>query len=262
MKRLILRWLGGSGGDTLLYILNKQNKFYTNVSFPSTDLSDKDSTPTKGSANKEYPTFDNSRNYDAKPFIDDLKALSKRTNSFIIKQHFANDDIDRKIGQLVDIVNVGFDLNFLPFVVRANLQKTETVNNRNHPEKTYLDETLRKINTKLTPEQTYALTIWNLVIHNKEIMEKFRLSTSPLMLNNFFHDPGKIENFFKDKGFALNLDAQYFRNWKKRNTNLLSSNRFQNYLKNMQFDYTDKNLDLTERYVFLALSGKKFQYLV
>lgn len=261
MKGLILRWLGGSGGDTLLYILNKQNKFYTNVSFPSTNLSAKDSTLTKGSADNDYPTFDNPRNYDASLFIDDLKALSKKTKAFIIKQHFANADIDRKIGQLADIVNVGFDLSFLPFVVRANLQKTETVNHRDDPGKTFLDETLKKINDKLTPAQADLLTIWNLVIHNKDTMEKFKLPESPIMVNNFFHDPSTIEACFKNKGYDLDLDIEYFNDWKRRNSDLLPSTKYQTYLKNQHYNFDDKDLDIVERYVFLALSGKKFQFL-
>lgn len=261
MKGIILRWLGGSGGDTLLYILNEQNNIFTNVSFPNKTLTIKDSTLTKASINKEYSTFNDPFNRNADPFINDLKNLAKKTKSFIIKQHFADNDIDRKVGYLADIINIGFDYQFLPFVVRANLQKTETLKNRNHPEKTYLDETLKKITGKLTPGQTDALTIWNLVIHNKVTLEKFALSVSPLRLNDFFHDSKRIEKFFKSKGFSLNLDTEYFSIWKKRNSNLLPSIEYQNYLNNNNFNYKDKELNIVERYVLLALSGKKFQFL-
>ena len=261
MKGIVLRWLGGSGGDTLLYTLKKQNKLYTNVYFPSEDLSDKDKTIIEVSTDKEYPTFDNAENYDADPFIIDLKSLSKKTKSFIIKQHFAGEDLDRKMKDVAEILNVGFTLEFLPFVVKANFHKTHTVKKRDHPEKTHLDETLKKINSKLTPAQADSLTIWNLVIDNKNIMEKFKLPESPVMLDNFFHDPASIEKCFKDKGFNLNLGTEYFRNWKNRNSDLLPSAEYQTYLKNQNYNFKDKELDIVERYVFLALSGKKFQFL-
>ena len=57
------------------------------------------------------------------------------------------------------------------------------------------------------------------------------------------------------------FDTEYFHLWNKINLPLLPSDQYKEYLKSKQYNYQDKSLNLVERYIFLALSGRNFQFL-
>ena len=92
-------------------------------------------------------------------------------------------------------------------------------------------------------------------------MKKFNLESSPLKLIDFFNNTDNVGNFFKAKGLQLDLKSDYFVNWLEKNKKFIPNKKYQDYLKDKNYQFDDKSLDIIERYVLLALSNGKFRFL-
>lgn len=255
---ILLRWVGGAGGDTLCHLLSSQNNLYINATFHG--ITEDGQTSAWSKLDDEYPSFYkfsrhiNTKN-DTDSFKQDILKLVDKKIPFVIKHHLFDKDFDRDIQEYVHIVDIGIDLDILPFVVRSNLEKTTTM------ELTYLDDNLKKIIGKFNDEQKQKIVIWNVIQNDMRLMKKFNLESSPLKLIDFFNNTDNVGNFFKAKGLQLDLKSDYFVNWLEKNKKFIPNKKYQDYLKDKNYQFDDKSLDIIERYVLLALSNGKFRFL-
>lgn len=263
MKKLVFRWLAGAGGDTVLYLLSTQNDVYMNI---TPHLNNYDIRT--GGSDKMDPAYPHLVKGNKTPqkeytnlFVNEIKRLSKEKQSFIIKSHYFYKEFDEQLKDIVNIVDLGFDQVYLPFVVNSNIIKTDTVEWSKLPDKTFLDPTLWKLLEKASPHEHKSVITWCVVKNHLECIRKYNLDQSPVLVNDMFERPNLTEEYFKSQGYNLSFDTEYFHLWNKINLPLLPSDQYKEYLKSKQYNYQDKSLNLVERYIFLALSGRNFQFL-
>jgi len=264
-KRLVMRWMGGSGGDTLCYLLSADNEgVYTNTSHHGMSKNGKTLTWSKFDA--EFPTlykFSQNKHEinDVDNFERDIVNLSKKRIPFVVKHHFYNKEMDNRIKQYADLIDIGINYTMLPFVVRANLEKTSTLENLYSNDFTHLDTNLKKIMPKLDNDQRKKVVVWNLIKDIMNTINEFDLSKAPVQLENFFNNTYQLKSFFQSKGFHLNFDNDYFKLWLEKNKLLLPDDKYKRYIKDRNYQYSDTDIGIIERYVLLALANEKFQFL-
>lgn len=255
---ILLRWIGGAGGDTLCHLLSSQNDVYMNATFYG--ITEDGQTSAWSKLDNEFPSFykfskHTNKNEDIDSFKHDIIKLSEKKIPFIIKHHLFDKDFDRELQEYAHIVDIGINLDVLPFVVKSNLEKTSTM------ELTYLDDNLKKIISKLDDKQKQKIVIWNVVQNDIRLMKNFDLVNSPLQLGDFFHKTENVGNFFKTKGLKLDLKSKYFIDWLEKNKKFQPNKKYQEYINNKNYQFDDDSLDMVERYVLLALSNGKFRFL-
>jgi hypothetical protein len=257
-KGILIRWIGGAGGDTLCHLLSVKNDLYINASFHG--ITKEGQTYSWSKIDDEFPSFYKFSRFintdnDVKDFKHDLIKLSKQGVPFVIKHHLFDKEFDAEMRNHVDLVDIGIDISILPFLVRANLEKTPTL------ELSYLDSNQKRLFIKLDEKQSKQLVIWNVIKNNIDLMQKFSLHESPLQLRDFFTNTKNIKDFFESKGLSIDLESEYFTNWLQANERSKPSVKYQRYILEKNYDHDDKDLDIIERYVMLALSHNKFKFL-
>jgi hypothetical protein len=270
MSGIILRWLGGGGGDTMCQLLAMDNP-NTYINF-STGYSDHETgrTVLQDSESDNYSLI--SRLDRADPISDKEKLkeeflkLIKEHKRFIIKFHNFDHEFDNMLKEHIDINDLGFDLKFLPFIIQANIEK---FSNTQHPMydlkyryNSNLDKTLEKIGQKLNEHQKRQVLTWSMISHAIKCMKEFRLDKAPIKTQDLFYNNDLIENFFKEKDYKIDLNVPFFSNWKNNNTKYIPSVKYQRYLESKDYNYTNKkDLSIVERYIFLSLAGQNFTFL-
>jgi len=263
-KGLILRWMGGAGGDTLLTMISEHNDVYMNVQVKNIDRS-KGQSVVVGKYDSRYPTLVDLDNH--RPIVDkrklqnDIRTLSMSHTKFIIKSHFFDKEFDDSIVDLAETVDLGFGLDFLPFVVRSHIIKTKTLDRSGDPQRSHFDQTLQKISGKLYKEQIRMLVTWNVIKDMIQHIKKFHLEHSPISTADLFQNIDRLENFFMKRELKIDKESSHLSEWKNLNAKLLPSPAYQDHLRNSNYDFNDNSLDLVERYILLALANENFRIL-
>tara|TARA_R110000822_G_scaffold304188_1_gene429240 strand:+ start:49 stop:843 length:795 start_codon:yes stop_codon:yes gene_type:complete len=263
MTGIILRWVGGAGGDTLCHLLSLQNtNVYMNVSCHGKIEPNTGRTLVSGRYDPDYPllvqlTRVPCSGIDMELLGVDVCNLIKKHKRFILKSHL----FDNEIEKYTEVIDLGFDLKFLPFIVQCNIDKTDTVVDNFTYNNSKFDSTLKKISKKLNNKQKKQLATWNVVKDTIKQINKFALDNTSLSTEDFFYNQKRIEDFFKEKGYEIDFDVQFFSDWKNNNTKYLPSKKYQEYLQNKQYNYNDTQLTISERYILLALSGQNFTFM-
>ena len=268
MSSILLRWPGGGGGDTILTLLLGSNNVYTNIhAFNKIDTVTGQSLLTN-KFDKEYPSFYKlagnpllTSKIDKVLLKQDIIKLIGKKDLFVLKTHYFDKYFDQDICDIVDIVDIGFKIKFLPFIVRANLNKTPTLVNSRIVNNSHFDSTMHTIAEKLTEDQNKQIVTWHII---KDMINKvriFNLENASIMTEDLFYDREHLKTYFQSKNLMLDITADYFDQWVENNKKLLPSNTFQNYIENTNYNHLDDSLDMVERYTLLALSGKNFQFI-
>ena len=264
MAGIILRWVGGAGGDALCNLLSLQNKnVYMNFSCHGKIVPNTGQAQVSGRYDPDYPLLVQLASDRTCSGIDmellgvDVCNLIKKHKRFVIKSHL----FDNEMKKYAEIIDLGFDLKFLPFIVQCNIDKTKTVLNNFTYNNSKSDSTLKKISKNLNNKQKKQLVIWNVVKDNIKQINKFALDNTSLSTEDFFYNQKRIEDFFKEKGYEINFDLQFFSDWKNINTKYLPSKKYQEYIQTKQYNYKDTELAISERYILLALSGQNFTFM-
>jgi hypothetical protein len=261
---LILRWMGGAGGDTLLHMISEHNDVYMNVQLKENIDRSSGKSLVSSKYDSRYPTlFDLSSNeiVDRRKLQNDIQNLSKSHTQFVIKSHFFDKKFDDSIVDLAETVDLGFGLDFLPFVVRSNINKTATLDRSGDAVRSHFDQTLQKISSKLDKEQRKMLVTWNVIKSMIQHIGEFHLESSPISTADLFLDVDRLENFFMKRNLKIDKKSSHLSEWKRINAKLLPSPAYQDHLRNSNYDFNDNSLDLVERYILLALANENFRIL-
>lgn len=264
MSRIFLRWSGGEGGDTIMSFISKKQDLFTNVN-TQREVSGHGESVVGASYDSRYPTLKEialkNKVSNKKELLHDIEKLCQDYKSFLCKFHVWDEKIDSAIQQKVEIVNVGFSIEFIPFIVKCNLLKTPSILSSKDPLSTYFDSDFVKLSNRLTLDQNKKLVTWSLIKDSIQRYNDYQLKNSPIQTQDLFYNLDGIVDFLKSKELPVQLDEKYIADWRSSNQKFLPSQKFVDLVDNQDFDYTSKSLDLVERYVLLALSDKNFQFL-
>jgi len=265
-SQILLRWTGGAGGDTIINLLSAQDDIYLNVT-PSCRINTESGKSILSSRfDKRYPRL--AELAKAHPKIDKISLLNDLINlqndhkSFILKCHLFDKEMDKEIKKNnIEIVDIGFDIKFLPFIIQSNLLKTETIEYSRNAEKTHFDKNLIKISQKLTEKQNHTLATWTLIQDMMLKIEQFDLKNTPIKTKDLFYNVNLIVDFFEKRNLNLNIKSKYLKIWQEKNQSSLPSKTFIKYVDNMKYNYSDNTLNTVERYILLMLSGSRLNFL-
>jgi hypothetical protein len=250
----ILRWRGGEGGDTLLnMIIGSTPKLYSNIKWDG--INDVGKTiPVENINNKLFINlpgvvsiaignqWKNITVNELEHGITQLKSLSK---NFMLKSHWYTSSIFNNI--TIDLVATP---KMLPFSVGALVQKN-SANVQNYSQ-------LRKKIKDSVILRSYDLynTSWDR-LHNT-----VEYSDNQITVDTLVSGWDVLKNKLKE--FNLSLDDKYkiyYTDWLDKNQQYLPSDRYKEFVNTCNFDYTDNQLSLTEKYCLLAMAKKNFTIL-
>ena len=262
MSGIILRWLGGGGGDTLCHMLLKKNSdTYTN--FIEDRVNNRmGRTLLDARPSIDYPLitrlFNQSINSDKEKLKEEFVRLIKNHKKFVIKTHYFDREFDEFMRSHLPISNIGFTLEFLPYIIQANILKNKVIFSSEFKH----DNTLLQIEQKLNDHQKKQAMIWIFSKSAIKHLNEFSLDKASFRSQDLFYDNERVENFFKNKGYNIDLNTSFFSNWKNNNMKYLPSKKYQSCLENKDYDYNNqKELSIVERYIFLSLAGQNFTFL-
>lgn len=267
MSGIILRWPGGGGGDTIMNLLSHSNDVYTNIEATKNIDALTGRSLIEVKFDKEYPSFHDmaivplTYNLDSMVLKQDIVKLLSKKDPFLLKMHYWNKDFDNDICDIVDIIDIGFTLDFIPFIATAMINKTPILVHSKVKHKTHFDYPLNKISEKLTDDQNKKIVIWNII---KDLIDKtrvFDLDNAPITTSDLFYNKNHLRTYFKTKSLTFDITSDYLDQWVENNKRFLPSQTFKTYIKNTNYDYMDDSLEMVERYTLLALSGKNFKFL-
>ena len=272
MSGIILRYVAGAGGDTICYLLSLKNNVYMNI-YGAGKLYKNGRTllshwydkklPELVKLAKLRPAHKQAFNADRRKLHKNISELIAKNKYFVLKSHYYNKSFDEEIKNLnlFETVDIGFDLNFLPFIVQANLYKTKIEQKNLAYEITLFDKTLKTIAEKLNTEQKKSLIMWLLAKQFSRNINEFGLNNSKIMCDDLFYNPKNIEKVLKEKDYEIDFETEFYSKWKKSNLKYLPSEKYQEYVRTKNYNYADQTLNLDERYILLALNGKNFKFL-
>ena len=172
--------------------------------------------------------------------------------------------LDNVVSDYMEIVSIGYDYSFLPFLVQTNLTKTKTIKyyfTKNNLSKYKKDLVLLDITKKLSQDQKTKLVIWNVIKSAIDYMNDFNLDKSSIQISDMFYNQQSIKDFFADRNIEIDFNNKLYKNWLKLNQKYIPSDIFNKCLKTRSYNYQNSDMNLFERYVLLAISGKKFKFL-
>ena len=262
MSGIILRWLGGGGGDTLCQILLKNNSdtyFNFNEDYVN-DATGRTLLDIRPSVN--YPSisrlFTGPIKNDKEKLKEEFVRLIKNKEKFIVKTHYFDQEFDEFMRSHLPISDIGFNLEFLPYMVQANVLKNEM----NYPAGLNHDYFLKQIGQKLNEHQKKQVMIWIFSKSAIRHLNEFSLDKASFRTQDLFYNNDRVENFFKEKGYNIDLNTSFFSKWKNNSAKYLPSKKYQSCLENKNYDYNNqKELSIVERYIFLSLAGQNFTFL-
>lgn len=236
----ILRWQGGFAGDIVLKLLLDSNPTYkSNTIYGDVDTTNGQTTVSQQFYDKEYDKLTKILfEVDYKKVLLELQELEQSKDCYIIKSH----KFDFDYPNTIDIV---VDKNLLPFVVRANTEKTPTLS---------VDYNLlvsRISDSEIKKKYSY----YNLAI----TFLKQPKNTQKLNFNSIYSSWQNLETALNDIGYKLDQKFKSVHDtWLTHNQKYYPSQTYLDYVDQKDYNYNDTTLNFIERYCLLALSGKKF----
>jgi len=250
MIKNILRWKGGFCGDTVLkLILESYPNSKSNIIVENTLPTEQGSSIVKTS-----PIFFNENpniyhavknlNYDKGLLIKELENIEEYPDVYFIKTHaYIDTTFNNKIIDFIATEDI------LPFIVNANIFKTETIDSNYNK----LIHKIKDKNIKL------KYTYYNVAYDS---MKKINFDTNKLLVKNIINGwNGLTANL---KNYDINLDIKvknYYETWLKSNTKFFPSQKYKEMIKNSDYSWNDKSLSMSERYCLLLLANEKFEIL-
>lgn len=243
----IIRFKGGCGGDTIIkLILDSYPGIESNVEFVALTDSARSEVANKGSAiNIGLMTNEDVSNILNDSLIAELDQLILAEKHFVIKSHYYG-DLKSHNKYILDIVA---DKHSLPFVVSANIAKTDTIAKAN------FNAVTKKINDA---DLLFKYTSF--------CIAKDSLSNDTPKKNNVVEVSAILSGWdsLQDslKAFDIHLapnTRSYYEAWLQKNVQYLPSEKYRNYINESNYNFYDTNLSETEQYCLLALSGNKFK---
>lgn len=259
MSGFIFRWAGGQGGDILMALISQNKNVYTN--FTPKQLSEEGQMIGLGKNDKNYSTLTRlpagrSVQIDYKKLREDIIKIKKNKNNFVIRAFVYNKIFDKNIKDIIEIVDIGCTLEFLPFVIEANIKKCYT---RTLEKISFENNITNILQQRLSVEQREKFVIWNVILGTLERINDKDLNFS-ITTDDIVHNTDKIVSFFNSKNIMINFKDDLYKSWKNTNTKILPSLQYQKYIQQKNYQYQDKTLSIIERYILLALSKKKFYF--
>lgn len=262
---IILRWLGGTGGDTVLkvclqtdpHLLSNvtisDDEQFTNEGATIVDSDDRVSSLKSKQSNallSQYPALEFLRkptiDYDKVDLIlEDLKQANN-LKKCLLKTH--SYDLDFSTYNVCDL---GFSLTFLPFAVQCNFVKNKLADSVNFN----LGGKIASILTRSDQATKENYLIYTTAFRYYDIYKKVKFK---LFVDDIFYDSNKFAEELYCLGITFDVKNNHFVEWKSINQKYLPS---KDYIKSIvDADYTldSKNLTVFEKYCLLVISNKKF----
>ena len=264
MSRILLRWSGGEGGDTIMSLVAKQKDLFTNVDSQQR-VSEGGQSLVSTRFDAEYPLLREMATHykvsDKNKLINELERLCKGHQNIFIKSHLWDKDIDNAMTGKIEILNIGFSIAFIPFIVKSNLLKTPTMVVSGDPIHTHFDQNSMKLTKRLPYDQKKKFVMWNLIKDAIDRHDEYDLANASIRTEDLFYNIEGIKNVLQPKGLPVKVNKTYINTWRNKNKELLPGSEFLELIKKRDYDHSITSMDLVERYVLLALSGKNFQFI-
>ena len=258
---MMLRWTGGQAGDILMHVIAQNKKVYLN--FNPIEVSQAGQLIGEPIKDARYPVLTNLPYVEFNPVqkhtpIDynqlrnDILQIKKDYEHFVIRFFVHDKTFDQNVKDIVNVFDLGCDTNFIPFVIQARVKKLSYSNYEYDKEVPY------NILSKMTELQKHQFDIYNNAVG---LIERLRSKDYNFIFdtNDIFGNTKLIQSKLQE--FNLDFDNDGYEQWKDINQQFLPSQIYQTYIKNQTYLYNDNQLSLVEKYVLLALSKEKFQFL-
>ena len=248
MPASILRWKGGSGGDMILHIVSAThtiaNAKYLEISADGKteiDFSWLDHDHLT-EVQKLALMPENLKEINLPVLADEIAHYQKQSNCVWIKSHYYDTNIFNNI--TIDIVA---DPLGLPFVVNSNIKKTETL-------ELPFNDLVSKISDKGLKIKYSMYSVAVDQITPEDYISDRTINVSDLLSgeNNFRSALEKNHIVIDEKCYSI------WYKWLLHNASHIPGKKYQNKIFNKDYDYTDSDLSLAERYSLMALSKHKF----
>lgn len=251
----LLRWLSGYGGDTLLrMILLSTPQLKTNVVFESKiEIADNGSTRTQA-----IQLYDNhlteiykiaselkiTESVNKDKLNEEIQNLISSSAEYFLKSHYYASDILDEL--TIDIVA---DDDTLPFVIEAAINKTKVLS-WDYEDKLKLikDPEIRKMYTFYVLAQMHS---------KKNCLNKNQVPITTI-LSNWDTLCAALHKF--NIHLSENVKSIYD-DWILKNSGILPSGQYKNYILTKNYHFNDKSLTMAERYSLLVLAQEKFKVL-
>tara|TARA_B100000579_G_scaffold340540_1_gene292159 strand:- start:5918 stop:6706 length:789 start_codon:yes stop_codon:yes gene_type:complete len=257
----ILRWFGGSAGDTICTLLHKtEQNIYSNIKIDES-LSDAGKVINGEYFDQRYPVLHKLGNEQYETIKKDelennLKNLVSDQKKIVLKSHLFNKEFDLMIKKYIHTIDIGFDYNFLPFIIHSNIEKLPILKR-----KFLFDPTIKKVSHKLTDKQKKQIATWMVIKGAVGLMQDYDIANSKIKTEYLFADTKKIKDAVMQYDLDIKFDNSFFEAWKNTNTGHLPTKQYQTYLDHKDYRYDDNTMNDVERYILLSLSGKNFKFL-
>lgn len=236
----ILRWQGGFAGDIVLKLILESNPDYkSNTIYGNIDQTNGQTQISHQQYVKEYDKLTKiSMDVDYDKVRQELAELAQSDHCYLIKSHKFDFDHNNTIDIIVES-------ELLPFVVRANIEKTSTLT---------VDYN-NLVNKIPNPEIKRKYSYYNLA----KTFIKQPKNTQKLNFNKIYSSWQNLQTALENLGFKLDNQFQHIHaTWLQYNKKYSPSQRYLDYIGQKEYNYNDTNLDVVERYCLLALSEEKF----
>lgn len=242
-----MRWQGGYAGDMIMYMMHLSGYDIINVKFLDqiyqTGRVAVDFSHTSGALSEvDRMALDQSYrdSIDHEKLTQEILAL----NDSWIKSHYYNKDFDH---MTTDIV---VDSLSLPFVMAANVCKTQTLNTqRFHPVARYINDA----------DLRFKLALHSVGYNS---INTTTSSISQIAVSDIISGWDKIQNQLTDIGLRIdNRCQQFYEKWAKDNQTYFPSTQYVDMIKQKNYNWNCVDLPIHERYALLILSQEKFKIL-
>jgi hypothetical protein len=256
MSLTLLRWKGGSGGDTVLKILldsnpdlQSQNR-YIGLDINKTQVDIQYVTLFKYSEISKM-SLDLCKTVDFNLLTYQLHNLAQKSGdtSWLLKTHCY-------FNFCWPVIDITVDAQLLPFLVKANLIK----NFKEHRPSLNYNSIIVKIKD---PNILYKYNCYNLAIDAiNDCMLNNQLSHNQLSVASILGGWELLSNSLNNLGFCVaDRCKSYYETWLSRNQSLLPSDRYLELLESNNLDYFSSDISVEEKYCLLALAQKKFKII-
>jgi hypothetical protein len=245
----ILRWPGGCGGDMLLHlVLQSVPESNTNTQYVGTIHANGANKIDFSKMNKNNLSMIDRialrpayiQTVDAVLLEQELNML---TGTWWLKSHYYG---KKNYGHL--LIDIMPTAEVLPFVVAANINKTETL-------QTDFNQLVAKIHN---PELRKHYTIYSLAKHYISLSG----SANQILCSSLIEGWATIKSTMQR--FNININDHlypFYKDWLTANTQYFPGEDYKNLISSKNYDITYPNLNLIEKYCILAISGSKFKQL-
>lgn len=244
MTARILRWKGGYGGDMIMYLMHLSGYKIANVIF-------RDAMDCQGRVTVDFSHVNQALTEIQKialdrPFrdtIDEDRLIQEITavDGMWIKSHHYTSLFDSITTDLV------VDAKSLPFAIAANIIKTNTMTTKDfHPLAQRVQD----------PDIKIKLAFYNVGV---DMLATLPLTKNQITVSDIISGWHTLEPRLQSLGLQMNRSAQlFYQQWSTNNRQYFASETYAHMVHAHDYDYTQRNLSLSERYALLILSGERF----